>query len=76
MESDAVYFRRRASEEYLAAKCAGPSVASRAHREIADRYVELARAIEAEERKLGTTACYAFDAATEAEVKQRVTLWV
>jgi hypothetical protein len=76
MESDAVYFRRRADEEYFAASSGGPPEASRAHREIADRYAALADAIEAEERKLETTANVVFDFAMESEMKPRATLWV
>jgi hypothetical protein len=76
MESDVIYFRRRASEEYIAANGAGPSVALRAHREIADRFTDLADAIEAEERKLDTAADSAFDFANVADLNQRATLWV
>jgi hypothetical protein len=76
MESDVIYFRRRASEEYIAASCAGPSAALRAHREIADRFTDLADAIEAEERKLDKAADSVFDFAADAELNQRATLWV
>lgn len=76
MKSDAVYWRRRASEEYLAANNAGPSVAFRAHRAMAVRYSELADTIEAEEQSLDATAESATEPATETDLAQRVTLWV
>lgn len=75
MESDATYFRRRASEEYLAANYAGPSVAFRAHREMADRFADLADAIEAEEQGLDANAVNASERAAEPEL-ERATLWV
>ena len=76
MESDVIYFRRRASEEYIAANCAGPSVALRAHREMAKRFTDLADAIEAEEQKLDKASDSAFDFAADADLSQRATLWV
>ena len=50
METDAEYFRRRASEEFLAAKETGHPGARRAHREMAARFEDLADAIAARER--------------------------
>ena len=46
MECDAVYFRRRAQDERLAADKAGHETARRLHLEMADRYDELATAID------------------------------
>jgi hypothetical protein len=45
MEGDAVYFRRRAQEERLAANRADHDTARRLHLELAGRYDELAAAI-------------------------------
>ena len=45
MEGDAVYFRRRAQEERLAANRADHDTARRLHLQMAERYDELARAI-------------------------------
>ncbi|MCH8616679.1 hypothetical protein LZ016_11285 [Sphingomonas sp. SM33] len=50
MESDAVYFRRRASEENLAAIRADHPRARKAHLELAGRYDDLADAIDEQER--------------------------
>jgi len=53
METDACYFRRRAAEEFAAAKTA-PSVQARAvHWEMAERYAQLAAAIAEADEKLG-----------------------
>lgn len=46
MEGDAVYFRRRAQEERRAAARAEHDTAHRLHLELADRYDQLASAIE------------------------------
>lgn len=46
MESDSAYFRRRASEERVAAMKAAHPEARQAHLEMADRYDQLAEAIE------------------------------
>lgn len=53
MESDTVYFARRASEERAAAMKASHVTARQAHLEMAQRYEELATAITARERYLG-----------------------
>ena len=50
MESDATYFRRRALEERLAAVKADNPNASRAHRELAARYDDLARGLDPQDR--------------------------
>jgi hypothetical protein len=77
MESDVIYFRRRADEEYLAANYAGPFVAFRAHRELAARFTDLADAIEAAERSFDAKTDDAPGSAAEAEhEQQRATLWV
>ena len=50
MESDSVYFSRRAHEERLAAMKAPHPVARQAHLDLADRYHELSVVIESSER--------------------------
>jgi hypothetical protein len=50
-ESDATYFRRRAGEERAAAAKASSDEARYAHLEMAQRYAELARAIEHDEAR-------------------------
>jgi hypothetical protein len=52
MEGDAVYFRRRASEERAAASHAVHEAARQAHFEMADRYEELAAAIALRETEM------------------------
>jgi pyridoxine/pyridoxamine 5'-phosphate oxidase len=47
MEADHEYFARRAREERTGAEAAGSSEARAAHLELAERYDDLARAIEA-----------------------------
>jgi hypothetical protein len=42
MRDDFVYYRRRAAEEKTAADRASSLVAARAHKQIAERYAELA----------------------------------
>ena len=53
MEGDSEYFSRRAVEERTAASEATHPAAKRAHEELADRYEDLARAVEAQEDYLG-----------------------
>ncbi len=53
MEADTVYFGRRAEEERTAASAATHPETEAAHRQLADRYEDLARAITARERHLG-----------------------
>jgi len=50
MEGDAAYFSRRAQEERLAAMKAPHPHAREAHLELANRYTQLAVAIEANDR--------------------------
>ena len=45
METDVVYFARRASEERLAASKATHELAAQSHLELAERFAELAAAI-------------------------------
>ena len=52
MESDTIYFRRRASEERTAALNTRHLRARQAHLEMASRYEDLVRAIVARERQL------------------------
>jgi len=52
MESDTIYFRRRASEERTAALNTRHLRARQAHLEMAARYEDLVRAIVARERHL------------------------
>lgn len=47
MESDGCYFRRRAEEEFAAAKAASGDLARAAHFEMGQRYAQLAAAIDA-----------------------------
>jgi len=47
MQSDAIYFSRRASEERVAASGAASSTAREAHLAMAKRYAELATALDA-----------------------------
>lgn len=51
MESDAVYFNRRAHEERVAATNAVHPTARHAHLQMADRYAELATAIRSSEHQ-------------------------
>ncbi len=53
MEGDAIYFRRRASDERAAAKRAEHPAARQAHLEMAGRYDDLASAIAVSEKELG-----------------------
>jgi hypothetical protein len=53
MDSDVVYFRRRASEERTAALQARHLQARQAHLEMAERYEDLVRAIVAPDRQPG-----------------------
>jgi hypothetical protein len=53
METDVVYFARRALEERLAATTATHELARQSHLEMAERYEELASAITERERNLG-----------------------
>ena len=52
LEGDAIYFRQRASEERAAAMAAPHPAARRAHRELAERYEDVASAIESGEVRL------------------------
>jgi flagellar biosynthesis/type III secretory pathway protein FliH len=56
MESDACYFRKRAEEEFAAAKKAGCDQSRAAHFEMAERYAQLAAAIDAVDEQIGTVA--------------------
>jgi len=49
MQSYAIYFSRRASEERVAARSAASSTAREAHLAMAERYAELATALDARE---------------------------
>jgi hypothetical protein len=51
MESDAIYFNRRANEERIAAMKAVHQTARRAHLEMAERYDELVSAIVSRDRQ-------------------------
>jgi hypothetical protein len=53
MESDACYFRRRAREEFESAKSALSESARAAHFEMAERYSQLAAAIDAVNEQIG-----------------------
>jgi hypothetical protein len=53
MEGDGIYFGRRANEERVAAMKAAHPRARNAHLEMADRYHDLAVAIEEREHVLG-----------------------
>ena len=53
MEGDVIYFSRRAKEERSAAGRAVQKAARQVHLEMANRYEELAAAIDAREHKLG-----------------------
>jgi hypothetical protein len=53
VETDVIYFARRALEERLAAKTATHELARRSHLEMAERYEELASAITEREQLLG-----------------------
>lgn len=46
MEDEAVYYRRRAQDELDAAMAAEATVAQKAHLELAERYRELAEALD------------------------------
>jgi hypothetical protein len=52
LEGDATYFRQRASDERTAAMAASHPAARRAHRELAERYDDVASAIESGEVRL------------------------
>jgi hypothetical protein len=54
MESDQVYFTRRASEERTAALQSRNKTARRSHTQMAERYEELVRALAAEQRRLAS----------------------
>lgn len=53
MESDSIYFRRRAEEEFAAAKLAAGSDARTSHSQLGERYVEFAEAIDSANRRIG-----------------------
>ncbi|MCL6678621.1 hypothetical protein LZ519_04720 [Sphingomonas sp. RG327] len=53
LESDHVYFARRASEERTAAICTPNDEARKAHIELAERYEDLVRAIVGRQQLLG-----------------------
>lgn len=53
MESDASYFKRRAEEEFAAAAAAAAPQVRAVHFEMAERYAQLAAAIDEATDKLG-----------------------
>ena len=53
MESDQLYFTRRASEERTAALQSRNIIARRSHTQMAERYEELVRALVADQGRLG-----------------------
>ena len=53
MESDGCYFRRRADEEFAAAKAAASELARAAHFELGERYAQFAAAIDAVNEQIG-----------------------
>ena len=56
MESDATYLARRGKDERVAAMAAAHPAARQAHLAMANRYDELARAIDQRERYLGLSS--------------------
>jgi hypothetical protein len=78
MESDAAYFRRRASEEYVACASAAHSAARRSHLELGRRYEDLAWAIDAQEHRLGINPRSAAEDNAEAShhEPQQVAMWL
>lgn len=53
MESDGCYFRRRADEEFAAAKAAACEFSRLAHFELGERYAQFAAAIDAVNEQIG-----------------------
>lgn len=53
MESDGCYFRRRADEEFAAAKMAACELSRAAHFQLAERYSQFAAAIDAVNEQIG-----------------------
>ena len=53
MQGDAVYFRRRATEERAAAGIAAHPAARQAHIDMAERYEDMSKSIAAREAQLG-----------------------
>jgi hypothetical protein len=53
MESDGSYFRRRADEEFAAASLTDCEFAKASHFELAERYAQLAAAIDEANERLG-----------------------
>ena len=53
MESDASYFRRRADEEFAAAEAASSAHVRAVHFEMAERYAQLAAAMDEANEKIG-----------------------
>ena len=78
MESDAAYFRRRASEEYFGHANADDSAAGEIHLELAKRYDDLARSIEQalHSAEDGRTGGEELIADSEKEVLQQASLWL
>ena len=76
MESDAAYLRSRALDEYLAANDATSFAAIRAHREKADRFTELAEAIELRERHPELDVQSPLEPESEHNFRQKVSLWL
>jgi hypothetical protein len=63
MESDAIYFRRRALEERLAALRARHLQARQRHLEMAERYDDLVRALSAREQQANPESVHEMPAA-------------
>ncbi len=61
MESDSCYFRRRADEEFAAAKQAACDLSRDAHFQMGERYSQLAAAIDAVDEQIGPMAGSAFN---------------
>jgi hypothetical protein len=78
METDVAYFRRRASEEHVAATAAGHPQARRAHVDMAKRYENLARAIEVKEDQLdtGMGSGETRDADADRQASERASMWL
>ena len=76
MESDTAYFRRRATEEHIAAAHADSSEAFQAHHALAGRYEELALAIETRVRACGLEATGEASPDTDAQPQTRASMWL
>ena len=75
METDLAYFRRRASEEQLAAADAETSEAFQAHDALAARYEELALAIETQMGSWGMAADEPSQVA-DPQQEERAVMWL